>query len=405
MRADFDALASIGATGDGGVDRRDWSDAHFAARAWFHARAREEGLDTRIDAAGNHSAVLGRGSRTLLLGSHLDSVPHGGRYDGALGVVAALHVLIALGRAGIRTPLSVEAIDFTDEEGTAVGLLGSWALAGTLTREALAAPRGGRDVLLAGLERAGLIEDRLFDARRDPSTLAGYLELHIEQGPVLERAGMDIGVVTAIFGSRCFTLRFVGEAGHSGTTPMDARRDAGLAAAAFAIVANELVVSEFPGCVATVGEMRFEPGAHNVIPGVATVRLDFRAAELSTLDELERGMLERARGEATARGVELEVRGVGRWRPAPCEPGVIDAVERSAHRLGLRAMRMVSGAGHDAQALAEVAPAGMVFVPSVGGRSHDPSEYTPWESCVNGANVLLGAAIELATGAKPSTSG
>jgi N-carbamoyl-L-amino-acid hydrolase len=186
---------------------------------------------------------------------------------------------------------------------------------------------------------------------------------------------------------------------------MDARRDAGLAAAAFALAANDLVVREFPGCVATVGEMRFEPGAHNVIPGVATVRLDFRSAEMSLLDGLERAMLERAREAGAERGVELEVSGVGRWRPSPCEPGVVDALERSAHRLGLRAMRMVSGAGHDAQALAEVAPAGMVFVPSIGGRSHDPSEYTPWEDCVNGANVLLGAAVELATGAVPKTSG
>ncbi|MGH2850080.1 MAG: hydantoinase/carbamoylase family amidase, partial [Solirubrobacteraceae bacterium] len=236
------------------------------------------------------------------------------------------------------------------------------------------------------------------------STLAGYLELHIEQGPVLERAEMDIGVVTAIVGSRCFTLRFVGEAGHSGTTPMDARRDAGLAASAFALAANELVVGEFPGSVVTVGEMRFEPGAHNVIPGVVTVRLDFRSAELPTLDELERVMLERARDEAAARGVDVEVRGAGRWTPAPCAPGVVDAVERSAQRLALRAMRMASGAGHDAQALAEVTPAGMVFVPSIGGRSHDPSEHTPWQSCVNGANVLLGAALELATCAAASGS-
>jgi N-carbamoyl-L-amino-acid hydrolase len=210
---------------------------------------------------------------------------------------------------------------------------------------------------------------------------------------------MEIGVVTAIFGSRSFSLRFVGEAGHAGTTPMDARRDAGLAAAAFALAANELVVAEFPGCVATVGEMRFEPGAHNVIPGVAAVRLEFRAGDMPTMDEMERGMLERARVAAAARGVDFEVAGVGRWTPVPCDPAVVDAVEAAARRLGLRAMRMASGAGHDAQALAEVTPAGMVFVPSIGGRSHDPSEHTPWQSCVNGANVLLGAALELAIGA------
>src|SRR5438309_616818 len=150
------------------------------------------------------------------------------------------------------------------------------ALAGTLTPEALRTPRGGRDALLAGLERAGLSEEGLFSARRDPASLTGYLELHIEQGPRLERAGAQIGVVTGIVGARSFSLFFRGLAGHAGTTPMDARRDAGLAAASFTVAANELVVRDFPGCVATVGDVRFEPGAFNVIPGSARVAVECR---------------------------------------------------------------------------------------------------------------------------------
>jgi len=167
---------------------------------------------------------------------------------------------------GLRLPVSLEAIDFTDEEGSLVGLLGSWALAGTLTPEILRAPRGGRDALASGLARVGLTEHGLAQARRDPATLAGYLELHIEQGPVLEREGIDIGVVTAIAGSRSFRLSFDGERRHAGTTPMGARKDAALGAARF-VVAVEQTVSGLPGCVATVGDIAIEPGAFNVVPG------------------------------------------------------------------------------------------------------------------------------------------
>ena len=398
MRADFDELASIGATPAGGVDRPSLSDAHLAARAWFRRRAAAAGLETRTDAAGNESAILaGAGRRTLLLGSHLDSVPSGGRFDGALGVVAALHALLAVQHAGLELPVALEAIDFTDEEGTLVGLLGSEALAGTLDPESLQAPRGGRAALLAGLERAGLREDELTRARRDPESLAGYLELHIEQGPLLERSGTQIGVVSAIVGARSHSLVFRGAAGHAGTTPMDARKDAGLAAAAFALAAEELVVRDFPGCVATVGDLRLEPGAYNVIPGTATVALEFRSPDAAALDALEDALLGRAQSEAAARSLELEIAPVGRWEPTPLDPGVCDAVEAAAEALGLSSMRLTSGAGHDAQALASVTRSGMIFVPSVGGLSHDPGELTVWDDCVNGANVLLWAALALAS--------
>ena len=396
MREDFDALAAIGATPAGGVDRPSLGAAHLAARRWFIERADAAGLATRVDAAGNHSAFLPAVGPTLLLGSHLDSVPNGGRYDGALGVVAALHVLLAVQAAGVELPVGLEAIDFTDEEGTLVGLLGSEALAGALPPETLLAPRGGREALLAGLERAGLNEGELANARREPASLAGYLELHIEQGPVLERAGVQIGVVTAIVGARSFSLVFRGAAGHAGTTPMDARRDAGLAAASFAVAANELVVRDFPGCVATIGDLRLEPGAYNVVPGVARVALEFRSGDAAELDALETALLAVAHREAGTRRVELELSPVARWEPTPLDSGVSAAIEEAAAELGLSSLRLPSGAGHDAQALARVTPAGMVFVPSVGGLSHDPGESTAWKDCVNGANVLLGAALHLA---------
>lgn len=399
LKHDFDELAAIGRTESGGVDRPALSPAHLEARAWYLEQAAEAGLEASIDEAGNHSAILpavASDARTLLLGSHLDSVPSGGRYDGALGVLAALEVLRVVKDEGLRLPVALEAIDFTDEEGTLVGLLGSRALAGSLEPAMLAAPRGGRDALLAGLSRAGLEEERLVDARRNPASLVAYLELHIEQGPVLEHCGAQIGIVAAIVGSRSFELVFQGVAAHAGTTPMDTRRDAALGAAAFVEAVPRTVTTEFPGVVATVGRIELEPGAFNVVPGRARVALEFRAASADELDRLEQRLLRKAREVTASHELELEVEPVGRWEPTELDASIRQAVAAAAAALGLAAHEMPSGAGHDAQALASVTPAGMIFVPSAGGVSHQPDEYTAWEDCVNGANALLHAALELA---------
>jgi N-carbamoyl-L-amino-acid hydrolase len=388
LREDFGALAAIGATPDGGVDRPSLGPAHLEARRWFLDRARDAGLETAVDPAGNHSAILRGGERTLLLGSHLDSVPRGGRYDGALGVLAALEVLRVVADNGLELPVTLEAIDFTDEEGTLVGLLGSLAVAGALDDEALGSPRGGRAELVAALAHGGLDETRLRDARRDPSSLAGYVELHIEQGPVLESSSADLGIVTSIVGARSFRVVFEGVAAHAGTTPMASRSDAGVAAAAFVGHVREVVLREFPTAVATVGALEFEPGAFNVVPGRATVSLEFRAADAATLDALEERLLG---------GISARVEPVGHWAPTPLSPHVRSAVARAAELLGLDAIELPSGAGHDAQALAAVTASGMIFVPSDGGLSHNPQEHTSWQACVNGANALLHTALELAT--------
>src|SRR5262245_43357643 len=397
LKQDFDALAAVGATPAGGVERTALTPAHLEARAWFLGRAADAGLETSVDAAGNHSAILRGppGTPTLLLGSHLDSVPNGGRYDGARGVLAALEVLRVVQEAGLELLVTFEAIDFTDEEGALVGLLGSFAVAGTLDTRMLAAPRGGREALLAGLTRAGLDEARLADAQREPGSLTGYLELHIEQGPVLEQAGVQIGVVTAIVGSRSFELAFDGTAAHAGTTPMRARRDAGVGAAAYVGRVHATVTREFDGCVATVGRIELEPGAFNVVPGRARVSLEFRAGSSDELDRLERRLLDEAGAVARAHGLGLDVRPVGRWQPTPLDTTVRAAVPDAARDLGLSTLELPSGAGHDAQALAHITRSGMIFVPSTGGLSHQPHEHTPWKDCVNGANVLLHAAVEL----------
>jgi N-carbamoyl-L-amino-acid hydrolase len=399
LRADFKALSAFGATADGGVARTTFSEPYLAARQWFLKRAREAGLETHVDSAGNHSAVLAArepDARTLLLGSHLDTVVLGGRYDGALGVLCALEVVRCVAEAGLELPVSLEAIDFTDEEGTLLGVLGSLAVAGSLTPDLLANPRPGRDAFLAALERGGLTEQGLLGARRDQTTLAGYLELHIEQGPELERAGIDIGIVTAIRGSRWFRLHFQGEARHAGATPMDERRDAALGASSFVLGVRETVTAGFPLCVATVGNLEIEPGAFNIVPGTATVSLECRSHDLTELDALEAALLERGRVEAERWRLELAIERVGHWSPCPTDPRIRAAFARAAGELGLSSIELGSNAGHDAMILGQITPAGMVFLPSVGGVSHDPSELTEWQDCINGANVLLAATVALA---------
>lgn len=399
MRTDFDALAQIGATPDGGIARTTFSEAHVAARAWFLERAREAGLETRVDTAANHSAVLRArdpGARTLLLGSHLDSVPRGGRFDGALGVLCALEVVRVVKEADLALGATLEAIDFTDEEGTLIGTLGSSAVAGRLTQEDLEAPRGGRELLVAEFARMAVTEEGVLGARRDPEALAGYLEVHIEQGQVLERTGTDVGIVTGIIGSSSFRLVFEGDARHAGTTPMDARRDAAVGAAAFVLGVRETVTRDFPGCVATVGDVATEPGSFNVVPGRARLRLECRSLDVAELDALERALTERARADAEVFGLDVTVERVGRSEPAPTDESSRAVLASTAAALGLTTMELSSGAGHDARALAAITPSGMVFVPSVGGVSHDPAEHTSWEDCVNGANVLLNATVQLA---------
>lgn len=396
FQADFEALAMIGSTLDGGVNRPSLSEAHLQARDWFRRRAERAGLAVHVDGAGNHFARLGcaqPSAPSLLLGSHLDSVPGGGRFDGALGVAAALEVLETLRESNLDLPFNLEAVDFTDEEGTLVGLLGSAALANRLKRSDVQNPRGGRQKLLDGLQRAGLTEEGLLEAGRDPASLAGYLELHIEQGPRLERKNIAVGVVTAIVGIVSYRLVFLGRANHAGTTPMDERCDAGLGAAMFSIAARKLVIETFPDCVVNIGAIRLLPGAFNIVPGRAEVDLEFRSADNQVLDRLEEALLDLAKQQSALAGLSLEAAFLGRHDAAPMHTAMRQAVAQAAANLGLSSLEMASGAGHDGQNLAHLCPVGMIFIPSQAGISHSPYEFSAWQDCLNGANLLLQAAI------------
>ncbi len=399
MQAAFDELAQIGSTGDGGVDRPTFSEAHLAARAWLRRQIEASGIGFRVDAAGNHSAFLAcgpAGAPTLLLGSHLDSVPHGGRFDGALGVMAALEVLRTLEESRVQLKFNLEAVDFTDEEGTLVGLLGSAALAGHLNNALLQNPRGGRDRLVAGMQRAGLTEASLLNAARPPESLAGYLELHIEQGKRLERLGKAIGIVSAIVGIWSYRLSFVGRADHAGSTEMQDRHDASLGASAFALAAHDLVVRDFPDCVMNVGRMDFTPGAFNIVPARVDLALEFRSPEAVQFERLNAALLACAREQAARFRLELQVESLGSHVPCRMDQDIQAAIAASCDALGLSHVPLASGAGHDGQSLADNCPVGMLFVPSVDGASHSPREFTEWSDCVNGANVLLQTVLRLA---------
>jgi len=399
LRRHFNALSAYGATKEGGVHRPAFSKAHGAARQWFLQQSRAAGLETRVDEAGNHSAVLRCGvenAPTILLGSHLDSVPYGGRFDGALGVVSALEALLTVKESGIPLKKDLEAIDFTDEEGRFVGLMGSLALTGRLGEEQLKHPGKDMNAFERALSEAGLSVPSILTAGRDPAMLGGYLELHVEQGRRLMEEGVSIGVVTSIVGIRSFKIRFQGRADHAGTTAMGSRLDASQGASAFALGVRELVMERFPGSVATVGNMIFEPGAFNVVPQSVTVFLEFRVDDDVTLNAMEEVLLERASAEANRLGLRMDAEPVERSTPVRMDADVRASIAEACDRRGLSHADLPSGAGHDAQVLASVCPAGMIFIPSVEGFSHSAREFTEWEDCENGANVLLHTALMLA---------
>lgn len=398
MLDSFTRLASIGATADGGVHRPSLSEAHLAARQWYRDEIERAGFQFRTDGAGNHSALLTfqpANLQTLILGSHLDSVPNGGRFDGALGVVAAFEVLQTIRESGISLNVNLEAMDFTDEEGTLVGLLGSAAISGHLKQEDLVAPRGGRQNLVDGMKRAGLSDESMLSAARPKESFAGYLELHIEQGKRLEKRGINIGIVSAIVGIGSYRLSFIGRADHAGTATMEDRLDASLGAGAFTLAARELVMTKFAGGVVNTGKMDFAPGAFNIVPARVDVALEFRSPTEADFNAMDEALIVLANEQALRFGLELKIEFLGRHSPTPMSDIAQKAFAEACDELGLSHTPLTSGAGHDAQSLADLCPVGMIFVPSVDGASHSPREFTKWDDCINGANVLLQAALRM----------
>ena len=397
LNDNLNALGEIGRD-EFGMQRVAFSRQDVAGRDHVSALMRGAGMSVRIDPAGN---IIGRTEGAdpslpaIALGSHTDTVPSGGAYDGALGVIAAIEVVEALRDAGHTTRHPIEVMVFTNEEGTSFHrwLLGSRAVAGLWESEDFAAVADDGVTLTDTLPNIGGNISRIEAARRRPEEFACYFELHIEQGPTLHRGGFPIGVVTGITGRSVYHVDIVGEANHAGTTPMALRRDAMSAAAQIALAVRR-IAGEMEVCrVGTVGSMDVHPNAGNVIPGRVQMGVEFRDERMESLAGAEVELRRTAEEVAHAEQVAITVTAQRNTPSVPISGNMQQLIADAAGMAGLEHVSLPSGAGHDAQAIAAITPAAMVFVPSVGGISHAPAEYSTPEDCANGAQVLLNALL------------
>ena len=394
---DLMEMGAIGITQDQGVTRLALSETHMAAKNWLISRAREAGLEVEIDPALNVicrlRSVRSSGGKTLIAGSHLDTVPNSGRFDGALGVLAALECARVLLEHGLTLPCDLEVIDFTDEEGYHnAGTIGSRAMLGLLKQgEIHEAKMKGIPTFAQDMERLGYDPNKIVAAKRDPSHMKAYLELHIEQGDQLESSETAIGAVTGIVGIYRYDIRVVGEANHAGTMLMQRRKDALVMAAPLFQLLPQWVRARSSKMVGTIGQLTLEPGAMNIIPGECRFIVELRSMESQDMIAI-RELLK----EWVASHPGSSIRTILEKDSVQVAAPLVDAVVRAAETEGLQVVRMASGAGHDAQSFAKYVPAGMIFVPSKSGKSHCPEEWTSPEDVTKGCQVLLNTIIHLA---------
>ena len=388
-------LESFGANAAGGIDRVAFSDANIEALDWMAGLLVESGFSPSIDFAGNLIARKPGSSPELpsiMLGSHIDSVPGGGNFDGQVGSMGALEVAATLADAAYTTRHPLEISIFSNEEG---GKTGSRALAGEVETFELDIVTASGFTIADGIQRLGGNPDRLEELRRRDGSVEAFLELHIEQGAVLDADEIDIGVVEGIVGIMRWTVIVDGSTNHAGTTPMDRRADAMVGAARFIDLVHT-TARRMPGRqVATVGRLEAEPGAPNVIPGRVTMTLEIRDLSMAGIERVFNEISGNSVRITEETGTRFSFQRFYTSRAAPTAMWIREIIETSAQGLSLSTRRMPSGAGHDAQSIALFAPVGMIFVPSVAGVSHAPDEHTIPQDIVNGANVLLQTLLEL----------
>ena len=379
------------------MSRVAYSDADVAGRLWLLDEVRAAGFTPRLDPAGNVFVRMGADRRPpILFGSHIDSVPGGGNFDGDLGTLAALEVLQAVQASGLATRHPLEMVLWAHEESTAFGsgtacsrIVAGDLKAGDLDREWNGLRRAD------ALRRIGGDPARIEDAVRPRGAWHAYVELHIEQGGTLDATRVPIGIVEGIVAIHRYDVVVEGMANHAGTTPMDGRHDALVAASRLVLAVRQIAAERQGRQVGTVGRLDVEPNSPNVVPGRVNLSVEFRDLATAVLDEL--GTATRAQADAIARetGTRIVMTLASTNPPAPAHAGVQTAIGRAAERLGLATRRLPSGAGHDAQMIAALCPMGMIFVPSVAGISHSPRELTSWDDCTRGAATLLATVLEL----------
>lgn len=393
-------LGTIGRQEAGGVTRLSFTPEERAAKDLVKGFMLEAGLAVREDEAGN---LIGRKDGTnsqapvVLVGSHIDSVPNGGDFDGPLGVLAGVEILQAMNERGVETEHPIEVIAFTDEEGTrfGYGMIGSRSLGGRLQVEELSARDKDGVSIAEAMRQSGLEPERIVSAKRDPGSVKAYVELHIEQGKVLESKGLAVGVVSGIAGPIWVKFVLEGEAGHAGTTPMTLRRDP-LAAASEIMLSIEREAAETGSSVGTVGKLEAFPGGVNVIPGRVEFTLDLRDVDEAIRDQVEEKILRDASEICGRRGVTLQVENMQRVAPVICSREVQAAALAACEAEGLETMLLPSGAGHDGMQLVDLCPVGMIFARSRDGISHNPAEYTTKEDCAHSTAVLYRTVYSLA---------
>lgn len=395
LLADLAELAQFGAGAESSITRPAFSPAYRAAVIWLMERMRVAGLSFRIDAAGNVIGRVGPDGPAVVCGSHIDTVPNGGRFDGALGVLAGLAAARMIAPQAKRMTRALEIIAFADEEGAFLSLLGSRAMAGAISEKEIAEASHGGQRLADAMRQAGLDPELCISARRPKSDFAAYIELHIEQGPRLEAEGVSIGVVEAIHGIDVVEHTLTGQANHSGTTPARCKRDA-LRAAVNAMARCYGLQNN--GAVGSLnfGSLQAAPGAANVVPGKVRVIQEIRASsawEIVSLKDQCAAIFAEATSDAQ---VDLASRNISFDAPAAMSELMMSRIARHATALGLTHVRMPSGAGHDAQSFANLCETGMIFVPSVGGVSHSPAEFTEADEIANGLRLLTSCICDLA---------
>ena len=389
-------LSTYGKNAQGGSDRVAYSTHDVEARKFIKELMQKTGLEVSVDFAGN---LIGRKSgknsslKPISFGSHIDEVPNGGDYDGPVGSLGAIEVVKTLAENGIQTDHPLEVIIFTNEEG---GVVGSRALVGALSKEALQVVSNAGVTQAEGIKILGGNPDRIPELKRNQGDIAAFLELHIEQGGNLYNEKLDIGVVEGIVAIEWWEFTFKGKANHAGTTPMNMRKDPMLPAAKLVLSVNEIVNSYEGRQVGTVGKIQAFPGAGNVIPGEVKVNVEVRDLSSDKIWKIYRDIEQKAIQLAHESGVGLDIKHIEvASKPALADPMIREMIKNQAEKLGFSTKSLPSGAGHDAQEMARIAPMGMIFIPSKDGISHAPEEFSTKEDIANGANVLLQTILEL----------
>lgn len=398
---DLLALAKFGFNeADKGIYRQGFTDIDMEARAWVMKKMDGLGMTTRMDGAGNIIGRYGPADKpAVMVGSHLDSVPAGGIFDGSLGVMAGIECIRVIQENDIKLDYPVEIVGTSEEEGRFGGMLGAQALAGCLTPDWLDSARDAGGVLLKDAMAAhGLNHLDALHAYRDKSDLKAFIELHVEQGPVLEASDKSIGVVEGISGVFKWMVRLIGKADHAGTAPMDMRSDAFLGLADFAHEIQRIIDEEGTDrSRITIGHVELKPGFPHTVPGEVDFTIVGRDLDADVMKGLANACQRVLSAIARKHRLKFEYEQMSWLEPQYCSDKIVDMIDAHAKKRGYSHLRMPSGAGHDVQFLARVTHAGLIFVPSVNGVSHAPDEWTHWVDVERGANLLLDCVIDLAT--------